>query len=403
MIPVIEARPDDDHAAALRVVRILRKLPGHLDHACRRHTRVLFLPGRRAGHVVLVRLRHVGTTEALVHAVVGQLQVVHGGDLHLRAIGQRQVLHRHVARQQGVLLATEIGEVYGHHFVVCILQAQQRVDFLPRAAIAHLQVPAAHLAGIGLVLAPAETDGAVGRHHAARLAVDQDGLPLGVVGFTEVVDQMRGTQEVVGHQLATFILQQHQHRQVGVLLAVIDEVLRRVVAMELGQYHVAHGERQRGIRPLARCQPDVAELDHFAEVRRHGHRLRALVAHLGVEVGVRGTGHRHIRAPYQQVARVVPVGRFRHVGLFAPHLWAGGRQVTVPVVEAQAGPANQAQVTGARGIADHRHGRDGRETHHPVRAVMLDGVGVGSRDDLGSGVPVGPHEAAQAAHALVAA
>ena len=403
VIPVVQAGPDDDHAAALRVVRVLRKLAGHLDHALGRHPGMLLLPGRRAGHVVLVGLRHIGATEALVHAVVGQLQVVHGSDTYLAAIGQRQELHRYVARQQGVLLATEVSEVHGHHLVVRILQAQQRVDFLARAAIAHFEVPAAHLAGVGLVLTPAETDGAVGRHHAARFAVDQDGLPLGVVGFTEVVDQMRGTQEIVGHQLAAFILQQHQHRQVGVLLAVIDEVFRRVVAVELGQHHMAHGQCQRGVRALTRCQPDIAELHHLAEVRRHGHRLRALVAHFGVEVGVRGTGHRHVRTPDHQVAGVVPVGRFGHVGLLAPYLRAGRRQVTVPVVEAQARTADQAQVAGARGIADHRHGGNGRKAHHPVRTVMLDGVGVGSRDDFGGGVPVGPHEAAQAAHALVTA
>ena len=282
------------------------------------------------------------------------------------------------------------------------LQAQHRIDFPAAAAIALLQVPATHLAGARLVLAPAEANGTVGRHHFTGQRVHQHRLPFGVVGFAQVLGQVRCTQEVIRYQLAVVFLQHHQHRHVGVLLQVIHEVRRRVVAVELGQHHVAHGQRQRRIGPLTRGQPHIAELHHLAVVGRDCHRLGALVAHLGIEVGIRRAGHRHVRAPHHQVAGVVPVGRLGHVGLLAPHLRAGRRQVAVPVIEAQTGPPDQAQVAGPRGVADHRHGRNGREAHHPVRTILLDGQRVGRRDDLGGRVPVGTHEATQAAHALVA-
>ena len=403
MEPVVQTRTDDHHAATMRVMRVLRELTRHLRHQLGTHARVLLLPCRRAGNIVVIGLGHVLAAQPLVHAIVGHLQVVDGGHQAFAAIGQLHALDRHVARQQVVLLATEVAEVHGLHVVVHALQAQHRIDFPAAAAIALLQVPAPHLAGARLVLAPAEANRAVGRHHVTGQRIHQHRLPFGVVGLAQVLGQVRGTQEVVRHQLAVVFLQRHQHRHVGVLLQVIHEVRRRVVAVELGQHHVTHGQCQRSVRPLTRGQPHIAELHHLAVVGRDRHRLGALVTHLGVEMGIRRAGHRHVRAPHHQVTGVVPVGRLGHVGLLAPHLWAGRRQVAVPVIEAQTGAPDQAQVAGPRGIADHRHGWNGREAHHPVRTILLDGQRVGRRNDLGSRVPVSTHEAAQAAHALVAA
>ncbi len=165
---------------------------------------------------------------------------------------------------------------------------------------------------------------------------------------------------------------------------------------------MAHGHGQRRVGALPGGQPDVAELHHFAVVAGHGHGLGALVADLGIEMGVGRAGLGHVGAPHHQIGRVVPVGRFRHVGLLAPDLRAGRRQVAVPVVEAQAGAAQQAQVARAGGVADHGHGRDRRKADQAVGAELLDRVRIGRGDDLGGGVPVGAHEAAQATHGLVA-
>ena len=252
MEPVVQTPTDDHHAAATRVVRILRELACHLRHQLGTHACVLLLPCRRAGNIILIGLGHVLAAQPLVHAIVGHLQVVDSSHQALAAIGQLHALDRHVARQQVVLLATKVAEVHGLHVVVHALQAQHRINFPAAAAIALLQVPATHLAGARLVLAPAETDRAIGRHHVTGQRIHQHRLPLGVVGLAQVLGQVRGTQEVVRHQLAVVFLQRHQHRHVGVLLQVIHEVLRRVVAVELGQHHVTHGQCQRSVRPLTR-------------------------------------------------------------------------------------------------------------------------------------------------------
>ena len=106
---------------------------------------------------------------------------------------------------------------------------------------------------------------------------------------------------------------------------------------------------------------------------------------------------RHVRAPEHQEARVVPVSAFRHVGLLAPGLRRGWRQIAVPVVKGHAGAADKAQIARTGGVADHRHGRDRREAEHPVGAVGLGRVGVRGGDDLGRFVPTCPHETALAA------
>ncbi|MCY1227848.1 hypothetical protein D9M72_401380 [compost metagenome] len=301
------------------------------------------------------------------------------------------------------MFAAEVGEADFDHFVMLADQRQARIDGAATAAVLHFQVPAAHLlAAVVRGFAPAEADRAVGRDDLAGGVVNLQGLPLGMVGFAEVIGQVRGAQEVVGHERALVLTQQHQHRHVGVLLHIVAEVGGLAAGVEFLQHHVAHGHRQCGVGALLRRQPDVAELDHLAEVGRDRHGLGALVADLGVEVRVRGARLRHVGAPHHQVGGVVPVGRFGHVGLLAPHLRAGRRQVAVPVIERQAGAAQQAQIACAGGIGHHRHGRDRREADHAVRAELLHGEGIGRRDHLGRRVPVRTHEAAQAAHALVA-
>ena len=159
---------------------------------------------------------------------------------------------------------------------------------------------------------------------------------------------------------------------------------------------MAERHRERGVGAGLRVQPEVGELGRLAVVGRDDDALRALVADLGVEVGVGRARLRHVRAPQDQAVRVVPVGALRHVGLLAEGLRRGRRQIAVPVVEAHAGAADQRQIARAGGVGDHRHRRDRREADHPVGAVGLDRVDVGGADDL---VDLGPGRAHEAAHA----
>ena len=255
--------------------------------------------------------------------------------------------------------------------------------------------------------APAEADGAVGQHDLARL-VERDGLPLGIVRLAELAVEVGRADVAVGHhdRLAArqlVLLQHHEHRHVGVAPHVVVEVRAALAAavgkVELLQDHVAHRHRDRGVGALLRVHPDVGQLGDLGVVGRHRDRLGALVADLGEEVRVGRARLRHVAAPRDDEVRVVPVGRLGHVGLLAPDLRGRRRQVAVPVVEAHAHAADEAQVPAAGRIADHRHRRDRREADHAVGAVLLDRVDVGGRDDLVDLVPARAHEAAQAAHA----
>src|SRR3546814_8876455 len=77
-------------------------------------------------------------------------------------------------------------------------------------------------------------------------------------------------------------------------------------------------------------------------------RPRALVAALDEEVGVGRSCLGNVGAPDEQKGRVVPIGALRDVGLLAPGLRARGGKVAVPVVEADAGAADQREVAGDR-------------------------------------------------------
>ena len=164
---------------------------------------------------------------------------------------------------------------------------------------------------------------------------------------------------------------------------------------------MTHRHRERRVGALLRVQPQVGELAHLGIVGRDRDGLRALVADLGEEVRVRRARLRHVAAPGDDERRVVPVGRLRHVGLLAPDLGRGRRQVAVPVVEAHADAADQRQVAAARGVRHHRHRRDRREADHPVGPVALDRVDVRRGDDLLHLVPGRAHEAAEPARRLV--
>ena len=244
--------------------------------------------------------------------------------------------------------------------------------------------------------------------HGAAGAVEGDRLPLGVVVLAQLAVEVAGAQVAVGHQRGLAVgepvfLEHHQQRQVGVATRVVIEVRAAFLEVELVERHVAHRHRQRGVGALLGVQPQVGELGHLAVVGRHGHRLGALVAHLGEEVRVRCARLRHVGAPRNDVGRVVPIGRFGHVGLLAPDLRARRWQVAVPVVEAHAHATQQAQVARAGGVADHAHRRNRREADHAVGAVSFDRVDVGGGDQLVDLVPAAAHEATHAAHLLVVA
>ena len=165
---------------------------------------------------------------------------------------------------------------------------------------------------------------------------------------------------------------------------------------------MTYGHCKCGVAALLGVEPQVGKLGRLAVVGRHHDRLGALVSDLGEEVRVRGAGLGDVGAPHHQEVGVVPVGALRHVGLLAPCLGAGRRQVGVPVIEAQTSPSEQRQVARAGRVGDHRHGRDRRETNDAVGTIGGSGVNVGGRDQFGGFLPSDSHEAALAAIGFVA-
>ena len=309
-------------------MRVLGELAGYLNHAFGRNAGVFLLPFRRVGLVVKIIFGHVLVAQAVVHAVLRHQKVEHGSHQLAAAVGQGDAFHRHFA--EGfffVEFAAEVVEADAHHVIGIVFQRQGRLNVLIILRLG-FQIPF-------LAAVPTEADGAVGQHQAVGFLVPGQYFPIGIFLFAEVVAQMRGAQSVFRAIPFAIFFQAHQHRHIGQAAAVVLEIVGRIVDVELFKDNVPHRHCQRSIRALARREPDVAELGHFAEVGRHGDSFGAFVAHFGVEVGVGGTGHRDVGTPHQKIVGVVPVGGFGHVGLFAPSLRRSGRQVAIPVVERQ--------------------------------------------------------------------
>ncbi len=399
--PMVHGGADDDHRAALGLLGIEREFARHRDDLVARHAADLFRPGRRIGLVVVVGLGDMLAAEAAIEAVIGGEQVEHRGDQRL-AVLQFHPLGRHFAHQHAgmvgageivVLAIAEIGEADVGQLILVVGEGQPQVG---GAAVGFLflQIPFA-------LLAPAEADRAGRRHDALGGLVEGDGLPFRIVGLAEIVGEIGGAQLPVRHEAVALLHQLHQHRHVGVLPDIVLEILGLLVEIEFAQDDVAHRHGERRVGALLHRDPQVGEFRGFRIVRADHHALGAAVARLGIEVRIGRAGLRDIRAPQNEEAGIVPVGALGHVGLLAPGLRTGRRQVAIPVVERHAHAAEQRQITRARGIGHHRHRRDRREADDAVGPVLFHGVGIGRRDDLGDLVPGRAHEAAEAALAGV--
>ena len=348
---------------------------------------VLLLPGRRARQRVVVAGRPVARQAVAGDAELRAEQVEDGRDeLAADALGGDAAAHDAAALGVADLEARRGRPARAR---------RARRAATGAARLAELEVPLA-LA----LLAPAEAERAVRHDRLAGRLVEDDGLPLGVLARSR---RGRGAQEAVGDVGAVALAQRDEERQVGALLRVVVEVRRLLLDVVLLDDHVGHRQRERGVGAGLGGQPVVGELRVAGVVGRDDDDLLAPVARLGHEVRVRRARLRDVRAPEHHVARVPPVGGLRHVGLVAPDLRRGRRQVRVPVVERQADAADQREEARAGGVGDRRHRGDRREPDDAVRPVALGRVHVGGGDDLADLVPGRAQEAAQAALGLVGA
>ena len=257
--PVVHRGADDDHRAAVRLVGVARELTRHLDDLGARHAGDLFLPGRRAGHIVVVVCGDVTAAEAAIEAVLRQQQVVHRGDLALSPPRERaggapacallRMSSTFTEVPFLVLDAAEVREADVGETVAGVRPGSDagacRGRWLSRCSMFHLAL-----------FAPAETDGAVGRDQLAAGLVEGDRLPLGVVGS-------RRARRKVAKRAGSARRPGCRHRAVPASPAsacrstagIIAEIRRRLLEVELAQHDVAEGERQCRVGALLRDAP----------------------------------------------------------------------------------------------------------------------------------------------------
>jgi len=120
------------------------------------------------------------------------------------------------------------------------------------------------------------------------------------------------------------------------------------------------------------------------------------------KMGVRRPGHKDIGADRGDEFGMIPIGTLGHIGLFAPNLRRGGRQIAIPVVEGKGDSTHELTKTGSGRIAQHGHGGNGGESGDAIRAVATKGVEIGRRHDGIHFRPTGAAESALATGSLVA-
>ena len=395
VVPVVQTGAQNDHRTAFGFFRIQCEFTGNRFDLFGRNAGDLFGPCGGVGNVFGVIVRGPFATQTAIQTIAGAEQVEHGGNDDF-LLARLDALDRNIVGQNiGVVafdkvvgrLTTKVGEVHFGHIIVVFFLNEGQLQFGVLALGALFQVPFA-------IFTPAETDGAVGHNQRIGFAVPGNGFPFGVILLAQFALQVIRPQEPARNIFAVFFFQTDQHREIRIFAGVVLEIRGLTVQMEFTQDNVAHGHRQRTVCARFGVQPDITEFCSFGIVRADHGGFGAFIADLGIEVRIGRTGLRHVTAPEQQVTGVIPVSRFRHVGLFTPCHRRCWRKVTIPVIERHHGAAQQAEITGASGIGYHRHRRDRRETEDAVWAVCFGGVGVGGPDDFVGLFPCGANEAA---------
>ena len=399
MVPVVEAGPEDHHRLAIGGLGISGEFARYGNDGFGGNAGDLLCPGRGIRRAVAEIARDMFTAQAPVEAVIGAKQVKDccdkGSPVLELQFANRDALQEHIgvigALEMIVFAVAEIREGNLDHLVVVLVEDRGHPQFdLVALAVLFLEVPLAFLA-------PAEARAARWRNHIVACLVDRDCLPFGVVLLAKITLEIAGAQQALGNQPAILFDQPDQHRHVRVAATIVLEIGHLPVEVELAQDHVAHRHGQCGIGALLGIEPEVRELGRLGIVGADHRNLGAAIARLGHEMGIGRAGLRDVRSPHHQKARIVPVGTFWNVGLFAPGHRARRRQIAIPVIERHAGPAEQREIARTRRVGDHRHGRDRRESDHPVGPPLFGGIGIGRGDDLVHLVPGGTHEAAVAA------
>ena len=344
MIPVVDPGADDDHALTAGRDGGIGPLVGKLLDGVAGDAGEQLLPRRGIGSVAIVVVGGILAGETTRDAVLRHDQVVDRGHQRRAAVGGGDAGCGHPTQGDGI--EPPLRELGLHDLFGPPEQGQDRIVGRVVGDILQLHVP------VALLLVPAGPGAALRDHQLAGGGVDVDELPVSV-GDVLVGRNVTGAEKAAGLEVVTRRVEAHQVGAVGVLLDVLQEVGRMLFVVVLLQDDVCDRHPESAVAAGVDRDPLVGVLADLAEVRREDHRLGTVVAGLREEVAVRGPRHVQTRAHVRDHLGVVPVRALADVGLLAPDLREGGRQIAIPVVEAQVDAAEQLQEAPACGIAEH--------------------------------------------------
>ncbi|MNS24170.1 hypothetical protein D3C72_560050 [compost metagenome] len=233
VIPVVQARTDDDHRTTVGFVCVLCKLAGDTGDLRAWHTGHLLCPRRGVRFDVVVAGRAVFVVQTTFQTVVGHRQIVNGGDQRGRSVSKLQAFYRQFVQQDIFQLhflevfrtfAAEVRETDFRDLILAAQHAKTQLGLFAGGAIALFEIPLAFLA-------PTETDRAVRRDHITIVGAG-DRFPFRVVFLAQRIHQIRRTQHTTGSIVAVAFFEHHQHWHVGITTHVVGEVLAWFIQVE---------------------------------------------------------------------------------------------------------------------------------------------------------------------------
>ena len=295
--PVVDAAAHDDHRAPVRLDRVVCDLARRFDDELGCDACVLLLPCGRIGRIVLVGARTLAA-DAAINRVVRERQIVDRRDKHLAVCGL-DAAHGECTRQRALFaIVAEVRQLDLHRPGLIIPDGEPRADLRARVAVLLADVPF-------LLIAPALGECAVRDDDLARFVVNDVVAEVRVLLVAPHV--ARGEHTPRDIRAVLFLLDTHEERKVRILPRVLKEERRGFIYVVLLQDHVSHRHGEGRVTADLQRDPRIRKHRRLGVVGRDGDDLRPLVAHLGHEMCVRRTRQRHVRAPCDEVARVVPV------------------------------------------------------------------------------------------------
>ena len=389
VVPVIDARADDDHGLAVRDLGVVRELARQAGDGVATDARVLFLPGGRVRTDLIVGFRIIARQSA-AHAELRHEQIEGGRHRDASAVGFH-VADGDAAQGNFRLGKFVIGDI--HDLIVFVEEGQFGIERGVVLPVLHLEIP------LAFFLAPAVADRAFGHARLFAGFIEDQQFPVAVLLVRVSLDAV-GAQEASRFVNVAILFQFHQKSAVGVLLEIVGEIRNLAFFEEFLQDDVIDRHPQRRVGARLDGNPPIRIFGDLAEVGRDRDVLRPVVPRLGDEMHIRGARHAHVCAHRDDVLAVVPIGGFAYVGLVAPDFGEGGRQVGVPVVETHVDAAEQLQEARSARVRKVRHGGDRRKAEDAVGAVFLRGVEHARHNDFRHFVPGGTAETALAARLL---